>query len=598
MNIRAAKNNYFKMGVKLSQAGKHLEAIEAFKLCDEPYLTYIAAQCKIAGCWSKLGHYDESHSILESLLKVFNEDCNYESYSRLELTLEECTDFNEKIIIEQKLKQLKKEISHKEIVFTQMANDAGYLYRKTKEKVYLIKLKDAIDKHPNQSNRHVQRNLAAYYSYIEEFDKALIIINELLKNTYTSNFESSLILMKAKIVDGQSRISGKCNLTEEEAIKLLEVPGPNIHALLRVAHVYPHLINLEKTPIKPTYTIEDYKIAEIFWRLGMYKEAEAEYVTFLEKNPNHWQTRIEFAYFLTKIEDYEKAIEILLPAVQHDVKPKPQVSVLLNAYKALSLCYRELTDTKNAIIYVNRGLAINPNEASLLSTKAKLLPDYSINSKFDLFERAKNANPNRFEAHHPLPVGIQSKVFVENKKIPTTHDNNISKDHVPNNDTYATIQTTLNYLESSKKKKEQSTNNLETPTYENIEFVPSLKATTTPLSNTEEKNVSVNSVIEKKIPAKSAHTKNKVRVKPAHNENTASAKPTPNKFSVKPDNESKVPAPDRIENIVAPKIDEKHMRHLINESKKNKTSSWCNLFTRVAAVVATATVVAGLIKSF
>ena len=233
-------------------------------------------------------------------------------------------------------------------------------------------------------------------------------------------------------------------ITRERAEKLLQechnILGSNVGVLLEVSFAFPELIDLNKTPVIPSTTIEGrLKEASLYENLNMPLEEEKIYQDILERIPNHWKTRLMYAYFLSNYDEYDEAIELLQPLI--NATPKPPDNTLMKTYQQLSVISFNKGDYENAKKYASRGLAIDPENAPLLSMRDKLtLPDFQKVKLKPIYEKARVADPSRFERNHPLPSPEKAKVSLDADENKAQNDKPLRSKTCPSIMTFAQSQ--------------------------------------------------------------------------------------------------------------------------------------------------------------
>jgi hypothetical protein len=372
-----SKTDSYNLGCQLQKEGRLEEAISAYKECPVSF----DSLKEIAKCYTKLNQFEMALSYLKKS--------------------------------EYKCKTITQKIG----LHNHLAKNYDFLYRKTKDKKYLLAFKETLDKQPNKTDGYYKFYLASYYYSIDQIESSESIVNDLIKEKADDKDLMRVVsLLHIKIKKGQNHNK----LTRAEAEKQLQayskLPGVYAAELLQIAYDYPELIDLNKISLLPSTGIEDFlKEAGLYSTLNVMPEKEEKiYQDILIRSPQEWQARIMYAYFLTDHSYYDKAIEILKPLI--NATEGPSVNDRIKAHRQLAFTYYEKCDPVNAKKAALQGLAINPVDAPLLSMISKLEDSRHGPRLKNHFEEARRADENRFNKNHPLPTSEPSKVNYEKNK--------------------------------------------------------------------------------------------------------------------------------------------------------------------------------------
>jgi hypothetical protein len=388
MHDRKSKSEVDSYGFarQLQSDGQYELAIRAYKASRAPD----SFQCliDISKCYTKLNNFESALSYLKQA------EC-------------QCETRDQKISL-----------------YNHLQKNYDYLYRKTRDNKYLSASKETLDKQPDKTNGYYKFYLASYYFNIDQIESSENILNALItEKADDNNLMRMVSLLHIKIKKEQNHNK----LTKEEAEKQLQsyskLPGVTAGELLQIAYDYPELIDLKKISLLPSNNIEGFlKEAGLYNTLNIMPEKEEKiYQYVIMRSPQEWKARVMYAYFLSKNHCYEEAINILNPLI--NAAKGPSTYDLIKAYRILACNYWEIGDNVNTKKSTLAGLAIVPDDASLLSMLGKLEQEHHNHSLRSTkhFEDARKADENRFNKNHPLPTTETSKVSYEKNN----HQNNI-----------------------------------------------------------------------------------------------------------------------------------------------------------------------------
>jgi len=309
------------------------------------------------------------------------------------------------------LSQKNLKFSHELKIQEQICHTYALYYLKIKDENLLQLFKKAFDNYPHKTGVVGQYLLAQYYFLSNQLQEANIILQK-LKQEHPNDSE---LRVKIAILDFMIHDNLGVEFNEEEIKELINHTKlsnhPNASLLHYIERHYPHLIKLDE--IKVSF-VGDSINAQISKAEFAFKSnddfAEENFEKLIERFPNDWVIRRNYAHFLEKNGDVQRAINVLEPYVI-SARKELDDRKRLNSYRFLANAYLNKNDTIKAKEYIELGLKINPSDERLHSMLGKINPEHSTTSRRN-FEISRQ-DKERTERLHPGPKPQGSKVIIE-----------------------------------------------------------------------------------------------------------------------------------------------------------------------------------------